>query len=109
MDEATSTAPPVVGRVGRGWLQLPADAGAGAFANQLKRALHTIECRELGPEAARQRFGQFADVQEGHVFLSLVPERLLARHPEHAELRDLIRAIGERGPAVNVTLVSSMT
>lgn len=31
----------------------------------LRRALHTVECRELGPEAAQQQFGPFADTVEG--------------------------------------------
>ncbi|ATM24551.1 hypothetical protein SMD44_p10052 (plasmid) [Streptomyces alboflavus] len=87
----------------------PPCADVGAFLDRLKRALHTIECRELGPEAAEQRFGRFADVSEGHVFLSLDSDRLLARHPEHEELRELVRAVRERGPAVNVTLTSPST
>lgn len=109
MGRRNSTAAPSFGTFGRGWSQLPPDADASAFVDRLKRALHTIECRELGPEAARQRFGPYADVQEGHVFLHLDPDRLLARNPEHHALHDLIRAIRERGPAVNVTLTSART
>lgn len=91
---------------GRGWKSLPPDAEVGAFIHQLNRALHTIECRELGPVAARQRYGQFADVQGGRVFLAINADQLSAQHPGHEELHDLLRTVRERGPAVDVTLTS---
>jgi hypothetical protein len=104
MLEATSPAVPFVATMGRGWAQLPADGDASAFGDRLRRALHTIECRELGPQAARQRFGPFVDLTEGHLYVSVDPDRLLALYPKHGELHDLVQAIRERGPAVNVSL-----
>ncbi|MEU0110630.1 hypothetical protein ABZ313_35440 [Streptomyces sp. NPDC006251] len=85
---------------------LPADADVGEFVAQLQRALHTIECRELGPAASAERFGPFADTGEGLVVLAIDADQLLARHVGQEELLDLVRAVRERGPAVDVTLVS---
>lgn len=71
----------------------------------LRRALHTVECRELGPEAAQQQFGPFADTVEG-VTVFLDEDDVRARHPGHEELHQLARAVRERGPAVDVALVA---
>ncbi|MGW6569971.1 hypothetical protein [Streptomyces sp. NPDC054975] len=105
MDDASSGAvPSAVGSAGRGWTQVPPNADASVFVDRLTRALHTIECRELGPEAATQRFGPFADTQEGGVFLPIDAERLLTQHPGRDDLRELLQAVRDRGPAVGVTL-----
>lgn len=69
--------------------------------------LHTIECRELGTDAAKQRFGPFADTYPGHVFLRVHPDHLRARYPDHAELHGLLEAVRDRGPAVAVTLATA--
>ncbi|WP_208105432.1 hypothetical protein [Streptomyces sp. GC420] len=96
-----------IGSIGRGKAPLPADADADAdqCAAVLRRALHTVECRELGPEAAGQKFGPFADTADGRVSVLVDEHQLRARHPGHAELHHLARAVRERGPAVDVVLV----
>lgn len=96
----------LIGPVTLGKGNLPPDSDVWLFVKQLKRALHTIECRELGSAAAGVRFGPFADTHEGHRVLRIDADRLLARHPAHEELHELLRAVRERGPAVNVTLSS---
>ncbi|WP_327740450.1 hypothetical protein OG749_46035 (plasmid) [Streptomyces nojiriensis] len=98
-------APVFMGRIGHGKALLPADTNAGQLASALRRALHTVECRELGPEAAQQRFGLFADTVEGRVTVFMDEDELQARHPGH-EVHELARAVRERGPAVDVELVS---
>lgn len=95
-----------VGTMGRGKPPLPPDADADDVIARLRHALHTIECRELGADAAQQRFGQFADTHPGHVFVGVDPDRLLAQYPEHTELHGLLVAIRDRGPAVAVTLAT---
>lgn len=97
-----------IGPIGRGKAPLPADADAHQCAAVLRRALHTVECRELGPEAAGQKFGLFADTADtadGRVSVLVDEDQLRARHPGHAELHHLARAVRERGPAVDVVLV----
>uniref|UniRef100_UPI002F918081 hypothetical protein n=1 Tax=Streptomyces cellulosae TaxID=1968 RepID=UPI002F918081 len=84
---------------------LPYDADADEFVTQLQHALHTIECRELGPAASAERFGPFVDTGKGFVILGIDADQLLARHDGHEELHDLLRAVRQRGPAVDVTLV----
>ncbi|MFC5148976.1 hypothetical protein [Streptomyces aureoversilis] len=86
---------------------MPPDAEVGEVVDQLRRALHTIECRELGPEASTQRFGQFADLGGDRRVIFLDPDGLLARHPEHGELHALLGAVQRRGPAVDVTLAAT--
>ncbi|WP_331726722.1 hypothetical protein [Streptomyces sp. NBC_00280] len=93
--------------MGRGKTSLPPDADADDVTARLRRYLHTIECRELGADAAQQRFGQFADTHPGHVFLGADPDHLLAQYPDHAELHDLLDAVRDRGPAVAVTLTTT--
>ncbi|MFE4516807.1 hypothetical protein ACFRMQ_21735 [Kitasatospora sp. NPDC056783] len=95
----------LLGRPTSGKQPLPADAPVGEFVAQLRRAVHTIECREAGPEAARQRFGLFADRTQGRQVLFADPDRLLAEHPGEEELRDMVQAVRERGPAVGVVLI----
>ncbi|MFE2271415.1 hypothetical protein ACFXB4_19480 [Streptomyces lavendulae] len=97
--------PVFIGRIGRGKALLPADADADQLASALRRALHTVECREVGPDAAQQRFGVFADTVEGRVTVFMDEAELRARHPGH-EVHELAGAIRERGPAVDVVLVS---
>ncbi|WP_329156096.1 hypothetical protein OIU91_42155 (plasmid) [Streptomyces sp. NBC_01456] len=94
----------LIGPVTLGKANLPPDSDVRLFVNQLKRALHTIECRELGSAATEVRFGPFADTYEGHRVLWIEADRLLAQYPAHEELHELLRAVRERGPAVNVTL-----
>ncbi|MFJ3880751.1 hypothetical protein ACIPW5_25235 [Streptomyces sp. NPDC090077] len=45
----------LIGTLGQGKAPLPGYAGADQLAAvlMLKGALHTVECRELGPEASR--------------------------------------------------------
>ncbi|MFF9143154.1 hypothetical protein ACF09G_37130 [Streptomyces albogriseolus] len=107
MRHTPSGTAPFIAAMGRGKASLPPDADAGVVVGLLKRALHTIECRELGPHAATQRFGQFADTEPGHVFVPVDPERLLAQHPDHAELHGLLQAVRDRGPAVAVTVATA--
>ncbi|MER6195981.1 hypothetical protein ABT234_01190 [Streptomyces sp. NPDC001586] len=92
-------APVLMGRIGHGKALLPADTNAGWLASTLRRALHTVECRELGAEAAQQRFGLFADTVEGRVTVFMNEDELQARHPG-LEVHELARAVRERGPAV---------
>ncbi|MFD9053365.1 hypothetical protein [Streptomyces zaomyceticus] len=93
-----------MGPIGRGKASLPHDADVDRLAAVLKRALHTIECRELGPKAAVQKFGPLADTAGGCVTVLVAQEQILARHPSH-ELHHLARAVRERGPAVDVFMV----
>jgi hypothetical protein len=93
------------GTAARGKALLPADADADQCAVVLRRALHTVECRELGPEAAVQKFGPFMDTADGRVTVLMDEQQLRARHPDHGELHQLARAVRERGPAVDVVLV----
>ncbi|MEU0022091.1 hypothetical protein AB0C59_06905 [Streptomyces sp. NPDC048664] len=95
-----------VGPIRRGKAPLPAGADADQCAALLRRALHTVECRELGPEAARKQFGPFADTADGRVTVFMDEELLRARHPGQVELHRLARAVRERGPAVDVVLVA---
>ncbi|WP_331752159.1 hypothetical protein [Streptomyces sp. NBC_00829] len=99
-------ATPFIGPIGRGKALLPAGADADQLAAVLRRALHTVECRELGPAAAKQQFGLFADTMEGRVIVSMDESELLARYPGHEELQRLTRAVRERGPAVDVVFVA---
>ncbi|MCL3999209.1 hypothetical protein, partial [Streptomyces lavenduligriseus] len=94
-----------IGPSRRGKASLPADADAEQCAAVLRRALHTVECRELGPEAAGKQFGPFADTAVGQVTVLMDEDLLRARHPGEVELHRLARAVRERGPAVNVVLV----
>ncbi|WP_435057800.1 hypothetical protein [Streptomyces sp. bgisy060] len=103
MNDQLSDSTALVSPIGRGKASLPVDADQ--CATVLRRALHTVECRELGPEAARQRFGQLADITDGRVTVLVDEDQLPARHPNHSELHDLARAVRERGPAVGVVLV----
>ncbi|MEU1155538.1 hypothetical protein ABZ369_21335 [Streptomyces sp. NPDC005918] len=93
-----------IGPMGRGKTPLPADADAGQLAAVLRRALRTVECRELGPAAAEQTFGPFADTTEGRMTVFMDEDQLRADHRGHEELRQLARAVRERGPAVDVVL-----
>jgi hypothetical protein len=93
-----------IGPLGRGKTPLPADADAGRLAAVLRRALHTVECRELGPAAAEQRFGPFADTTEGRMTVFMDEDQLRAEHRGHEELHQLARAVRDRGPAVDVVL-----
>ncbi|MGA5442277.1 hypothetical protein ACPCKW_22545 [Streptomyces griseoincarnatus] len=106
MGNSSSETAPLVGSMACGKRTLPYDADADEFVAQLQRALHTIECRELGPAASTERFGPFTDTAKGHVVLAIDADQLRARHADHVELHDLLRAVRERGPAVDVTLVS---
>ncbi|MFD6967415.1 hypothetical protein [Streptomyces sp. NPDC059949] len=96
---------PFIGHTARGKAALRPGADADQLAAVLRRALHTIECRELGPAAAGQQFGPLADTREGRVIVSADEAHIRARHPGHDELRQLVRAVRERGPAVDVVLV----
>ncbi|GLX22438.1 hypothetical protein [Streptomyces lavendulae] len=97
----------LIGPLGQGRALVPGDAGAHQLAAVLKRALHTVECRELGPEAASQKFGRFADTTVGPVTVLVDEEQIRHRHASHDELHHLMRAVRERGPAVGVLLVPS--
>ncbi|MCX4792278.1 hypothetical protein OG369_41490 [Streptomyces sp. NBC_01221] len=94
-----------LGPTGRGKPPLPVDTDADQLTTVLRRALHTVECRELGSEAAQQQFGPFADTADSRVTVLIDEDQLRARHPGHSELHQLARAVRERGPAVNVVLV----
>ncbi|MFI1258959.1 hypothetical protein ACH4U6_35010 [Streptomyces netropsis] len=106
MNFSSSAAALHMGPFVRGKRALPPDADVGDVVAQLRRALHTIECRELGPEASTQRFGQFADLAGDRRVIFLASDELLARHPDHAELHALLGAVQQRGPAVDVTLAT---
>ncbi|MFD8413963.1 hypothetical protein ACFV2Q_19760 [Streptomyces sp. NPDC059650] len=95
----------LIGPLGQGKAPLAGDAGADQMAAVLKRALHTVECRELGPEAGSQKFGPFADTTVGRVTVLVDEEQIRHRHASHDELHHLMRAVRERGPAVGVLLV----
>ncbi|MEU5421446.1 hypothetical protein [Streptomyces sp. NPDC020667] len=109
VDYSPSPAALLTGPSARGKRRLPPDADVGDVVAQLKRALHTIACRELGPAVAQQRFGSFADLHADRYVLFLDPDGLLARHPGHEELRRLLQAVQRRGPAVGVTLSTPRT
>ncbi|MDX3207722.1 hypothetical protein ABZZ79_22755 [Streptomyces sp. NPDC006458] len=94
-----------IGPIGRGKAPLPGDADADQYTAVLRRALHTVECRELGPEAAGQKFGPFADTADGRVTVLVDEDQIRHRHPGHDELNHLTRAVRERGPAVDVIMV----
>lgn len=96
-----------VGPIGRGKAPLPADADQ--CARVLMRALHTVECRELGPRAAGQKFGPFADTADGRVTVPVGEEQIRHHHPGYDELRHLARAVSERGPAVDVIMAPPKT
>ncbi|MFJ9967138.1 hypothetical protein [Streptomyces avermitilis] len=98
-----------IGLIGRGKAPLPGDADADQYAAVLRRALHTVECRELGPEAAGQKFGPFADTADGRVTVLVEEDQIRHRHPGHDELNHLTRAVRERGPAVDVIMVPPKT
>ncbi|MFI6689505.1 hypothetical protein [Streptomyces sp. NPDC050485] len=98
--------PVFIGRIGVGKALLPADAGVDQLAAVLRRALRTVECRELGPAAAQQKFGPFADTTEGRMTVFMDEDQLGTHRPGHEELQQLARAVRERGPAVDVVLVS---
>lgn len=93
-----------IGPLGRGKTPLPADADAGQLAAVLRRTLHTVECRELGPAAAEQTFGPFADTTEGRMAVFMDEDQLRADHRGQEELHQLARAVRDRGPAVDVVL-----
>ncbi|MFF7449817.1 MULTISPECIES: hypothetical protein [unclassified Streptomyces] len=95
-----------IGPIGRGKAPPPGDADSDQYAAVLRRALHTVECRELGPEAAGQKFGPFADTSDGRVTVLVDEHRIRDRHPGHDELHHLAHAVRERGPAVDVVMVS---
>ncbi|MEU0343758.1 hypothetical protein ABZ092_33595 [Streptomyces bobili] len=94
------------GAMGRGKPPLLSDADADDVIARLRHALHTIECRELGADAAKERFGQFADTNPGHVFVGVDPDDLVAQYPDHTELHGLLGAVRDRGSAVAVTLTA---
>lgn len=93
-----------IGPIARGKAPLPADADADQCAAVLRRALYTIECRELGPEAAGKKFGPFADTMAGVVSVLMDESQARARHLEDADLHRLACTVQERGPAVDVAL-----
>lgn len=94
-----------IGPIGRGKAPLPRDADADQYAVVLRRALHTVECREPGPEAAGQKFGPFADTANDRVAVLVDEDQIRDRHRGHDELHHLTRAVRERGPAVDVVMV----
>ncbi|MFJ5850838.1 hypothetical protein [Streptomyces sp. NPDC092903] len=96
---------PFIGHTTRGKAALRPGADAEQLAAVLRCALHTIECRELGLAAAEQQFGPLADTQGGRVIVSVDEAHIRARHPGHDELQQLVHAVRERGPAVDVALV----
>lgn len=106
MNLSPSAATLYMGPSVRGMRALPPDAEVGEVVAQLRRALHPIECHELGPEASTQRFGQFADLDGDWRVIFLDPDGLLARHPEHEDLHALLGAVEQRGPAVDATLAA---
>ncbi|WDN55893.1 hypothetical protein [Streptomyces clavuligerus] len=105
MSDSLPVPAPSTGVVARGKPPLRAGTHADHAADMLRRALHTVECRELGPDRAEQLFGLLADKADGRVSVAVDAGGLLARHPGHEELHRLVRAVGERGPAVDVFLV----
>lgn len=105
MDHQLSNRPWQFGSVTRGKQGLPPEAATAEFVAQLKRAKHAIECRELGPDAARDRFGPFVDTGEERFVIFADAEKLLARRPVDQELHELVRTVRERGPAVDVFLM----
>lgn len=108
MDHQLSNRSWQFGSVTRGKQRLPPEATTTEFVAQLKRAKHAIECRELGPDAARARFGPFVDTGQERFVIFTDTERLLARRPVDHELHELVRTVRERGPAVDVFLVSPL-
>jgi hypothetical protein len=70
----------------------------------LRRSLHTIACRELGPTAARHAHGELADTTTEPITLLLDTDALSAHLTGDKELQALLRAVQARGPAVGVTL-----
>ncbi|WP_031064322.1 hypothetical protein [Streptomyces sp. NRRL F-5527] len=94
-----------VGAIGRGKAPLSGDADADQYMAVLRRALHTVECRELGPEAAGQKFGPFADTSDDRVTVLVDEHQIRDRYPGHDELHHLAHAVRERGPAVDVVMV----
>ncbi len=93
------------GAIGRGKAPLSDDADADQYTAVLRRALHTVECRELGPEAAGQKFGPFADTSDDRVTVLVDEHQIRDRYPGHDELHHLAHAVRERGPAVDVVMV----
>ncbi|MFD8727792.1 hypothetical protein [Streptomyces sp. NPDC059611] len=94
------------GRAARGKPPLPVEADAEQLVSVLRRAMHTVECRELGSEAAQQRFGLLADTTHSRVTVYVDDEQLRSRFPGRSEAHQLARAVRERGPAADVVLVS---
>ncbi|MFJ8313986.1 MULTISPECIES: hypothetical protein [unclassified Streptomyces] len=96
-----------IGQAARGKQALPPDAGVRAYVSQLKSALREIEVRKLGPEAAAQKLGPLGlRSTEDRFVLFIDAEELLARHPGNDEVRMLLAAVQQRGPAVDVVLSS---
>ncbi|MFF4205727.1 hypothetical protein ACFYZ8_34325 [Streptomyces sp. NPDC001668] len=93
-----------IGEVTVGKAALPPDADAQLVVRQLRRALHEVEVRELGPAAAAERFGPFTGSSDSPHMRYVLPlsAGLLERHRDHAELLDLYRTLQLRGPGVNV-------
>ena len=94
-----------VGAIGRGKAPLSGEADADQYTAVLRRALHTVECRELGPEAAGQKFGPFADTSDDRVTVLVDEHQIRDRYPGHDELHHLAHAVRERGPAVDVVMM----
>ncbi|MFE0775427.1 hypothetical protein [Streptomyces sp. NPDC058861] len=94
----------LIGPIGRG--KAPLSHDADQLVAVLKRALHTIECRELGSKTAHQKFGPLADTAGGRVTVLVDQDQIRDRHPGHNELHHLARAVRERGPAVDVLMAS---
>ncbi|WP_327258278.1 hypothetical protein [Streptomyces sp. NBC_01244] len=93
-----------VGRLAMG-KTLRRDTPIGMCMNVLRGVVNEIENRES--EKKKRRFSWRRWQASTMYYLSVDDVRLLADHPANQELRDLIAAIRDRGPAVDVVLKCS--
>ncbi|WP_031049031.1 hypothetical protein [Streptomyces sp. NRRL F-5650] len=92
-----------VGAIGRG--KAPLRVTPTPTSTRPCSGAHTVECRELGPEAAGQKFGPFADTSDDRVTVLVDEQQIWDRYPGHDELHRRAHAVRERGPAVDVVMV----
>ncbi|MFI5987836.1 hypothetical protein ACIBEA_44175 [Streptomyces sp. NPDC051555] len=97
----SSAATAWVGRLATG-KTLPHDASVRVCVNVLNRVVSEIESRES--ERKKRRFSLRPWHASAMYYLIVDDARLLAAHPENAELRDLVAAIRRRGPSVDVVM-----
>ncbi|RLU81973.1 hypothetical protein CTZ27_30885 [Streptomyces griseocarneus] len=87
-----------IGRPSQGKPRLAPDSVPEDYFDQLRRAAFEIERRQAAPGVAVSTYVVFADATD-----------LIDRHPDHAELRQLLADISAHGPEVDVRLVTSPT